>query len=514
MSLLKRISVAAAIAAGFLVCHPALAASFSDGAFSLSVTEVNTAQVSFTIPSSEGCPDRLAPSFFLEFQGFTGGSAQTIYTFATTTGSLPHTFNQEVGLPEGSYYWIVLHCAASAGDGTVQWPGGVGTFVDPIATHGATGTVQYAIPITIGAPVPSSAGTTYPTNTQGAGSPSPNPNTPQMGAAPNYFGYTIGSTSGDSNQWIRFTGITPETVTNATLETYCIESHPEVGRDTQLAIFEGKRVINASASWNKYDGSNLWQTAGGTGVNDRYSSFLFEGDATDPSLNCNSTPQLVDIPLDPALVEAAIADGELTLHVEADHPDTYIAFKNASTTLIINSSPGTAAADPTISVLPYATSTSIFGDTTVLCDHLGTTSTFSFVGVDFGYWFPTGGGVVDCTVDIARYLFVPTQTTVNRLGIALTSISGKAPFGYASQIASSTTAIFADSGTSSTQVYLTIPAGDMNGHATQTMNLFNTATIEEKAGPLIDPIRTTLSILLWMGFLFGLYEFAVHHQKP
>lgn len=55
-------------------------------------------------------------------------------------------------------------------------------------------------------------------------------------------------------------------VTSATLRLYCNLDRSSNARD--FKVFRQKRAWTASATWNKYDGSNDWATAGGFGSDD------------------------------------------------------------------------------------------------------------------------------------------------------------------------------------------------------------------------------------------------------
>jgi len=458
---------------------------FSDGAFNLTVTPQNSALVTYTIPGPVGCPDPSNPNFFLELQGnvFQNNglqSAQTVFTFATTSASLPHTFEQNLSLPAGDYYWVYLHCASLNLAGEVDWPGGNIALVPPI---NASGTTQYAIPFTIAGGGPTALYSSF-------------GNGDKYALTSGY--YTGRNGAGVHNAVWTFTPTTNQTFD--AIKLYVQELGATTWSTTLTVNVDGSDVASGSLSENNLSGSAeyieiplsgevaveagqliTFTFSGPTGAGDRgfWEQIVFQDDP--------STGSFTDC------------------HGACDPPDGQMGFE------LLSDNP---SVEDTITVLPYATSSAAFQDTASLCDHLGATSTFSFLGTDFGFWFPTGGGVVDCVIDITRYLFVPGQTTLGRLSDARTVLQSKAPFGYASVVASSTEAIFEDPGTSSTQVSLTIPAGTMNNHTTQTLALFNTATVQANVEPLISPIRVVLSILLWAGFLFALYEFAVHHQKP
>lgn len=159
-----------------------------------------------------------------------------------------------------------------------------------------------------------------------------------------------------------------------------------------------------------------------------------------------------------------------------------------------------------------ATSTSFFSDlysssTQALCDEFGSAfQSFSIGGF--------GGALADCVVDIVRYLFVPNQTALGAFKTSADALASRAPFGYASQIASSTRAIFIEQSTSSTEVGMLIPPRPYTSSTTTTLAFFNTATVQQNVEPLISPIRAVVSVLLWFAFFVGLYEFAVHHARP
>jgi len=451
---------------------------YYDGDFTLTVTPEQTAQTSLEIPSSLGCPSPFFPYFFLEFQGVVDGTAQTIFTFATTSGSLPHTFEQNVGLPAGDYYWVYLHCATLNSSGEVDWPGGDISLINPI---NASGTTAYTVPFTIGASVAGGF-----SNLDGAGS----------GNVSGLYRPNAGTTYNTQFDWTADRDYEACDVT----AKFGTAGNP-FGRGSWTSVLTVTNSVSSDVGTATFGAA--------------------DGDAY--TLN-ETLDTCVEIPSGSVTTFTFAATGGAApprgteLYLTAATGTTREYQNGGLVSTFNNQTPnfafGGAEVDPVISVLPYATSSSMFADTSDLCDHLGTTSTFSFLGTDFGIWFPTGGGVVDCVIDITRYLFVPSQTTLARLTDASTVLQSKAPFGYATIVASSTEAIFEDPGTSSTQVSLTIPAGTMNGHTTQTLALFNTQTVQDNVEPLISPIRAILAILLWAGFLFGLYEFAVHHQKP
>jgi len=159
-----------------------------------------------------------------------------------------------------------------------------------------------------------------------------------------------------------------------------------------------------------------------------------------------------------------------------------------------------------------ATTTSFFTDTygsEGLCDTLMATS--SFLGITYSY--PTGSGISDCVTDIFRYLFFPSGAALMEFKQSAEFLGSRSPFGYASQVASGTRAIFDEQASSSTTVTLQIPPRAYTSSTTTTMPLFDTAEWQENAEPLIAPIRLVLAVLLWMAFGFALYEWAVHHAK-
>jgi hypothetical protein len=61
------------------------------------------------------------------------------------------------------------------------------------------------------------------------------------------------------------------TVSSATLEIR--QADMSTGSRT-IDVYEMKRAFTNSATWNTYDGTNAWQTAGGFGANDRGASAL------------------------------------------------------------------------------------------------------------------------------------------------------------------------------------------------------------------------------------------------
>jgi len=156
------------------------------------------------------------------------------------------------------------------------------------------------------------------------------------------------------------------------------------------------------------------------------------------------------------------------------------------------------------------TGSTMFASSTSLCDHIGTTTTILSIPI----WYPTGGGLLDCVTDVAGWLFIPDPTVLSSYTGAYNQLLARAPFGYAVQVASSTQAIFTEQASSSTSVYFLIPPRAYTSSTTTTMPLFDTATLEEKAGPLISPLRSILGVLVWLSFLLALYEFAVHFARP
>lgn len=214
-------------------------------------------------------------------------------------------------------------------------------------------------------------------------------------------------------------------------------------------------------------------------------------------------------------------------HEDPSNPDNLGAFHSSSTDLLPQmqiSMIGTGSNanfygqqlyDGPISILDTltASSTSLYSNlytssTGPLCNEFGSAWVTNGIG---GF----GGALVDCIVDIAKYLFYPNRESLANFKVGAGVLGSRAPFGYAGQFASATRAIFSDtSSNSSTVVSLVIPAGPYNSNATQTMTLFDTGTIKTKVEPLISPIRATLGTLLWFAFLAALYEWAVHHARP
>ncbi len=95
----------------------------------------------------------------------------------------------------------------------------------------------------------------------------------------------------------------PEHFTSATLSLY-YESQGTGGTESTVKVYRIKRAWtegtqdgsdnNDGATWNEYNGSNAWQTAGATGVNDYDSSEI--GTATVPGA---ATNDFIDIALTP-----------------------------------------------------------------------------------------------------------------------------------------------------------------------------------------------------------------------
>jgi hypothetical protein len=77
--------------------------------------------------------------------------------------------------------------------------------------------------------------------------------------------------TGDTNRGITkasFSGLQNGSIINSvTLDLY-LNDVSKASNNRLLRVFRIKQVMTTSVTWNKYDGTNNWQVAGGTGAND------------------------------------------------------------------------------------------------------------------------------------------------------------------------------------------------------------------------------------------------------
>lgn len=473
------------LAIPFFLCftwvHPVLAFFYDDASsleYNADVTSTGQLTISVHVPDTAGCPPTLLPFF-----GISVSTVSSTYYGVPTVWSTSTTYSNEFSIPNGKYTSVDLHCLAlnpfasgTSFEDKFNWPGTEANLLtgSPIFTVAAAG----ATPLT-----------TLTIDDYGVGYQAD----PTSAYYPN--GFTGFDGGNEFATWLHFNAAYP--IGTATLH---ISAQGGSYGSTDVNVYAGKRTgLTHSATWNTYDGSNGWQDVGGKGDNDRdqtvAGSFTVNagGGTYDVDLNLPSGSTVL-------YLQASNLSG--SHRVSWDFSGAYLEYGSSSLT------PGLT------SDFIFATSTGTYTSSTTMCDHIGTTSTWSIVGIPVSYWFPTGGGVVDCITDIARYLFVPGDQSRQRFASAASALSSRAPFGYASQIASSTLAALDSESSSSTNVNMTIPADAYNGYATQTLALFSTGDIETKVEPLISPIRTVLGVFLWFSFGLALYEFAIHHQKP
>jgi hypothetical protein len=113
------------------------------------------------------------------------------------------------------------------------------------------------------------------------------------------------------------------TILSATLRLYMTAEKSSNART--LRVYRSKRAWTAGgATWNKYDGSSDWQTAGGFGAND-----CEQTDIGTLSLSATETAGYKDIPLTVAAIQTMITGGAWTnngflLMMDTESADQYI----------------------------------------------------------------------------------------------------------------------------------------------------------------------------------------------
>lgn len=501
-------------------------AYWSDGVFGYTATGDQSADVNYEMPEDDGTStsafDRSGCSAGVRPDGTQGGNS--LYTYlhyyitedGTHTGALIESgYVVSQPLPVGptttTYSWSLAGLPAPAfidGAGMIcatpedppyQWPNQQATMISNVELQN---TVEPN-----GVDLNSSA--------CGGGDVS-TANTAQCNGS---YSYIRGSSLSTAHTWLRFTASsTLPTITSASISLTCWD---RIIGQTGITGYSGRRLITSAATWNRWDGASFWTTPGGTDTaQDRYVTSTYTGSPFGVTACDGSTTETIT--LDPSEI-TVISPTELVFHFEPSAANSYLAI-GADATLHINGGAGTSTPpnyfalqtfDGPIVVLDplVATSTSFFSDALgaeAICDRLMATS--SFLGITYSY--PTGSGIPDCITDVFRYLFYPTGASLETFKNSSSFIASRAPFGYASQVASGTRAIFDPVSSSSTTVTFLIPPRAYTSSSTTTLQMFDTGEWQEKAEPLLAPIRLVLSVLLWMGFCFALYEWAIHHAKP
>jgi len=148
----------------------------------------------------------------------------------------------------------------------------------------------------------------------------------------------------------------------------------------------------------------------------------------------------------------------------------------------------------------FATGTTQFFDAfgeTGICEHL--TATTTVLGVPIVY--PTGGGVADCTADLARWLFVPDEATLSSFGNSWQQAREKVPWGYFYLVADE----FSDFGEESTTT--TIFSVQVMGTTTTLFDptaVAGTEVIQQLGGY----VRSGMSLAMWGAFIFWIWSLA------
>lgn len=84
-------------------------------------------------------------------------------------------------------------------------------------------------------------------------------------------GYATTGATGPDHAYLNFAGLTSSVPSNSVVLRADLQltiNGTTSTSTTPLDLYRAKRNVTSGATWNKYDGSNNWQAAGGTGTND------------------------------------------------------------------------------------------------------------------------------------------------------------------------------------------------------------------------------------------------------